>query len=103
MKYLWLDDERPVSKTFNGGNAEIATTYEEAIDIILDINDGKDDICINFDHDLAAEKTGYDLAKWLVEHKITGYFDVHSMNPIGRFNIIQLLEHYGWKRIYFIS
>ena len=55
MKYLWLDDERPVSKTFNGGNAEIATTYEEAIDIILDINDGKDDICFNFDHDLSTE------------------------------------------------
>lgn len=99
MLYLWLDDERPIPKTFNDGNAELATTCEEAIDIILDANDGE--ICINFDHDLATEKTGYDLAKWLVEHQITGYFDVHTMNPIGRFNIVQLLEHYGWERIYF--
>lgn len=99
MKYLWLDDERPVSKQFNNGCAEIATSYDEAIDIFLDLNDGND-ICISFDHDLGTDKTGYDFAKWLVEHYVTGYFTVHSMNPVGRENIRQLLNHYGWKEIH---
>ena len=101
MKYLWLDDERPVSKYFNNGIAEIARSYDEAIDIFLDINDG-DDIFISFDHDLSTDKTGYDFAKWLVEHRITGFFNIHSMNPAGAFNIHQLLVHYGWieKKLY---
>ena len=37
MKYLWLDDERPVAKYFNGGIAEVARTYEDAIDIFLEL------------------------------------------------------------------
>lgn len=100
MKYLWLDDERPVASWFNEGKAEIARTYNDAIDIFLDMNDGTDDICIGFDHDLGEDKTGYDFAKWLVEHQVIGYFSVHSLNFVGRANIVQLLTHYGWKQIY---
>lgn len=100
MKYMWLDDERPVSHNFNGGKAEIACTYEDAIDIFLDLNDGEDEICISFDHDLGTEKSGYDFAKWLVEHQVTGFFHIHSMNPIGAFNIRQLLTHYHWTEIF---
>ena len=100
MKYLWLDDERPVAKYFNHGEAEVATSYNDAIDVFLGINDG-DKICISFDHDLGDGKTGYDFAKWLVEHKITGYFHTHTMNSVGAFNIRHLLEHYGWTEVFY--
>lgn len=63
---------------------------------------------ISFDHDLAdthydpnhvgehMEKTGYDCAKWLVEYCLDNNikcpeFDCHSMNPVGKINILNLL------------
>lgn len=101
MKYLWLDDVRPVPSYFNKSNAEVARTVDDAIDIFLDINDGSDDICISFDHDLGSNLSGYDFAKWLVEHNVVGFFHIHSMNPVGANNIRQLLAHYGWIEKYF--
>ena len=55
-------------------------------------------IYIEFDHDLGEKETGYDVAKFIVENKlpILG-FGVHSMNPVGASNIIQLLTHYGYE------
>lgn len=102
MKLIWLDDERnPYNDLKDSMEVVIVRTYEEAIDTFLDLNDGKDDICISFDHDLGTKKTGYDFAKWLVEHRITGFFHLHTMNPVGRENIRQLLKHYGWIQIFF--
>ncbi len=67
---------------------------------------------VSFDHDLAdehyhknpndssfKEKTGYDCAKWLIEYCIDKSlkfpnYQVHSMNPIGKDNIISLIENY---------
>ncbi|OCA70055.1 cyclic-phosphate processing receiver domain-containing protein [Chryseobacterium arthrosphaerae] len=66
---------------------------------------------ISFDHDLAdehylkpdaqefVEKTGYDCAKWLTEYCMENYLDLpefhcHSMNPVGKKNIISLLENF---------
>ncbi|WP_172283752.1 cyclic-phosphate processing receiver domain-containing protein [Chryseobacterium sp. LAM-KRS1] len=63
---------------------------------------------ISFDHDLAdgehtgnwdSEKTGYDCAKWLIEYCMDHHLDVpqfysHSMNPVGKKNIINLLENF---------
>lgn len=43
------------------------------------------------------KKTGYDIAKYIVENKIPLYgFVCHSMNPVGRSNIEDLLCHYGY-------
>lgn len=45
------------------------------------------------------EKTGYDCAKYLIEYcidnnlKLPNYL-VHSMNPIGKYNIISILENF---------
>ncbi|MDP9961886.1 cyclic-phosphate processing receiver domain-containing protein [Chryseobacterium lathyri] len=64
---------------------------------------------ISFDHDLAdihylkpdsdeyAEKTGYECAKWLIEYCMDHYLDLpkfycHSMNPVGKENILSLLK-----------
>lgn len=60
---------------------------------------------ISFDHDLgtADDLTGYDIAKWIVNRDIdmNGAFIphdfdyvVHSANPVGRDNIVGLLNNY---------
>jgi len=73
---------------------------------------------VSFDHDIASshygdglhgddipydsytEKTGYDCAKWLVDYcmkkgvKHPPYV-VHSMNPVGKRNIISYVESYN--------
>ncbi len=58
---------------------------------------------ISFDHDLGnGERTGYDIAKYLVEldmnsqHKFPEdfLFYAHSMNPVGRLNIMRYLTRY---------
>lgn len=66
---------------------------------------------VSFDHDLAdqhylkpdsldyTEKTGYDCAKWLVEYCLENHADLpefycHSMNPVGKENILSLLENF---------
>jgi len=79
---------------------------------------------ISFDHDLAdehyspemhngknqynklydsfKEKTGYDCAKWLCEYCADNelplpMYVVHSMNPIGKENILSVLDNYNNK------
>lgn len=77
---------------------------------------------ISFDHDLAdshykiyqnsekieynsmEEKTGYHCAKWLVDFCIDNslllpYYFCHSMNPVGRENILSLLFNYSKHEI----
>ena len=81
--FLFIDDERK---------------NNSAIDKINLFTDKKAMIYISFDHDLGLSKTGYDVAKYIVENqiKIEG-FQCHSMNPVGRRNIEDLLIHYGYK------
>ena len=57
----------------------------------------KDPLVIPYDK--YKEKTGYECAKWLVAYCIErGYtfpeYFVHTMNPIGKENIIQYIESY---------
>jgi len=57
---------------------------------------------ISFDHDLDEEyvnKTGFDCAKWLIEYCMKTSqplpdFQVHSMNPVGKLNIQNVLNSY---------
>jgi hypothetical protein len=71
---------------------------------------------VSFDHDLAdehytggagynqyKEKTGYECAKWLVEYCMEyelplPEYQVHSLNPIGKENIIGYLENFKINR-----
>jgi hypothetical protein len=61
---------------------------------------------ISFDHDLGENtKTGYDCAKWICEYCWTNglpipNWNVHSANPVGRDNIIQLMENFEKKLNY---
>lgn len=56
---------------------------------------------MSFDSDLGETKSGYDIAKYLVENQIKiGAFRIHSMNVVGKKNISELLTHYGYIEIY---
>ena len=92
---IWLDDVRPAPEGYLH-----AWNYESAIYLIEHLSCLENDIeLISFDHDLGENKSGYDVAKYIVENniQINGY-KVHSANPVGRFNIEQLLNHYGYKK-----
>lgn len=98
---IWIDDERSVPENLDKRflNIQVCKSYMQAI-IALDClcNDGWE-VYISFDHDLGGRYTGYDIAKYIVSH---GYdvagFRCHSMNPVGKRNIEQLLEHYGYEK-----
>lgn len=97
-KYLFIDDIRePEYEFYNTMEIWVARNYKEATEwlshIVFDL--------VSFDHDLGEEKTGYDIAKFIVENDIAilDGFKVHSANPVGRFNIEQLLTHYGYNFI----
>lgn len=98
--FLWVDDIREIPETKYSYDIVLwAKTSQRAIKILYDFH--KDFyITIDFDHDLGgwSDGTGYDIAKYIVENQIQLHsFSVHSANPVGAFNIIQLLEHYGYR------
>lgn len=113
MKKLYLDDIR-IPKTEGW---DIVRTYENFVEWI-EKNGLPEEV--SFDHDLAEisydpttqaesfkyyEKTGYDAAKWLCEYcwgnglPIPNW-NVHSANPVGRDNIIQILKSFEKKLNY---
>lgn len=96
MKYLFIDDIREPDY-FIGINTYVARSYGEAIAMLKTV---QFDI-VSFDHDLGERKTGYDIAKYIVKNniKLAQGFKIHSANPVGRFNIKQLLTHYGYNEI----
>lgn len=92
---------------------DIVRSYDEFVKYITQ---NKMPFFISFDHDLGrehytfayekeipydtfTEKTGYDCAKWLVDYcmdnniKCPNFFS-HSMNPVGRKNIHNLLSSF---------
>lgn len=91
---LFLDDERyPVNDSM-----VIARSFDEAVELVM--RNGMP-VFISFDHDLGPDmKTGFDFVKWMVEAIQDGRIDlpdyfgysVHSQNPIGKKNIIGLLD-----------
>lgn len=102
---LWLDDVRPAPDGWMW-----AKTVAEAQDIL---KMG----CINtcsLDHDLGAdpadginakgdspEGSGLDLARWMIENKLVPrWVVVHSWNPAGAKNIVDVLHDAGYRCIY---
>lgn len=120
MYKLFLDDERNLREIYPlADNDEwiIVRTYDEFTQTIA--QNGLP-VEISFDHDLSAEhypnretegqpidyslhieKSGYDCAKWLVDHCLKKGIDVlptchiHSANPIGKENIERFLGRWG--------
>lgn len=120
MYNLFLDDNRiPTHVTWVNlptcQHYSVVRNYNEFVDLI---NTRGIPRFVSYDHDLAdshyghglrgdqipydsyKEKTGYDCAKWLVnECMIKGVkhppYIVHSMNPVGKQNIISYVESYN--------
>ena len=100
MMKIFLDDIRiPLDETW-----VILTNYQTFIDRVGEINFNDIEI-ISLDHDLGdinnieGEKTGYDIAKWLVDQSIIRkqklpLIKVHSANPVGSKNIIDYINNY---------
>ncbi len=98
---MYLDDLRTPTEEFDF----IVRNYEEAVSIIK--KHGIPNF-ISFDHDLGEDedtnllKSGYDLAKWIVDSDLNNTYKlpsdfkykVHSQNPVGKKNILGLLEGY---------
>lgn len=123
--WLFLDDIRDIARVYPTLAYKPWVTVRSAADFkSVILSRGMPQI-ISFDHDLSDEhyaapvsdwenpniiadnrtETGYDAAKWLTQyfnntvkkhgHKIPQTF-VHSMNPVGKLNIINHLN--GWYR-----
>ena len=112
---IFLDDCRSSSYLKDVRSWEVVRNYREFIKLITEKGIPE---FISFDHDLSLEhysvsenenrelpygdykeKTGYHCSQWLIdyclEHNIPlPNYQVHSMNPVGRDNIIQLLERF---------
>lgn len=117
---LFLDDVRiPTHVTWadvpQNQHYSLARNYQEFVDLIT-LRGLPKFVC--YDHDLAdghyghglqgdeipydsyKEKTGYDCAKWLVDYCLKKGvkhppYVVHSMNPVGKQNIISYVESYN--------
>ena len=91
MINIFLDDLRDYPNDF-----VVARNYRDCIDLL---NNNRVKI-MTFDHDLGEEKTGYDVAKYIVEMGIENsdfwpqLIYIHTSNPVGRNNIYQLLDRY---------
>ena len=100
---LWVDDER--KNPFEGialceGVSTFHTrSYQDTIDYLEHCRDVHCEVYIDLDHDLGEEKTGYDICKFIVStnYPLIG-FHLHTMNPVGRQNMEQLLTHYGYAQ-----
>ena len=99
--WFFLDDERyPIYKEDCDDQIVIVRSYQTMIEWINFCAKKGRPFYIDFDHDLGQSKTGYDVAKYILEHHFPLYgFKIHSMNPVGAQNIRQLLSHYGYKEI----
>jgi hypothetical protein len=100
-KILFLDDckQRYHSFLFNNNKENViidwAKNADEAIELI-----GKNNYDYAFlDHDLGEKLTGYDFVLYLVKNKIkiNGFVVCHSMNSVGRKNMISTLDRYGYR------
>ena len=99
--FIYLDDERNIPDNYKryfknwGINFIILRTYQSVIDYLTKYRPIDAKIYLSFDHDLGLNKTGYDVAKFIVENQISiNGFAVHSMNPVGAKNIIELIDNF---------
>ncbi len=90
MIRIFLDDCRPCPDGYI-----LAKNYIEMIKL-LEENKGQIE-GISLDHDLGEDKSGYDVCKWMVENDNypEKFITIHSSNPIGVKNMMQLLDRYA--------
>ena len=89
---IWLDDVREAPEGYIHVHS-----VNEAKKLIEQLEQTNSIELLDLDHDLGTKKTGYDFCKWLINKGFVGKFHCHTANPVGRTNMKQLLNHYGWK------
>jgi hypothetical protein len=88
---LYVDDTRDAPHGWT-----LARSYRDAVRML---RSGEVD-AISLDHDLGGKKSGNDIAWLMVSENIwPKEIRCHSMNPVGKYNIISLLEHYAPKGV----
>jgi len=112
-----MDDVRKYTKLPNIPNEQwtVVRSYSDFVEVVNKLGLP---MFVSFDHDLGlshyghglngddipydsyTEKTGYDAAKWLVDYCMKNgvkhpLYVVHSMNPVGKQNIISYVESYN--------
>lgn len=89
---LYVDDLRnPTNILKQNYNIVICRNYKETIYEL----DKRRFRIIDLDHDLGEEKTGYDVCKYIIENEIPlNKVYIHTSNPVGRNNMVQLLQRY---------
>lgn len=85
--FLYLDDIRePIHNNFY-----VVRNYQDCVDFLKNNTVS----FLSLDHDLGEDKSGYDIAKFLVQEGIeVEKINIHSANPVGRDNIVQLIGRY---------
>ena len=94
---IWLDDERPAPDGYYPCHS-----VNKAKELIIKCEqDGSKIAVIDCDHDLGdySEDGGYGikLLEWLAERGTFYPIELHTMNPVGRENMQQILDRY-WNR-----
>lgn len=97
--FLWVDDIRPVdlNRIPKGYSPILATSYKNAVRLLELCKAEGAKVIIDLDHDLGSNKSGYDIAKYLVENdypRLNFKYRIHSANPVGVENIRQLMRRY---------
>ena len=97
--YIYVDDLRDAPRVPEEVSLIICRSYKQAVNAIDFFIQRKVEIILDLDHDLGGCKSGYDVAKYFIS---TGYenmkFKVHSMNIVGRKNITEILQRYGYQK-----
>jgi len=103
MRILFLDDSMArweiFKKNSSGHTVKWASFYNEAVRLV---NDEDSFDLIYLDHDLADADfdapTGYTFAKYMIDNNIKAkYVICHSMNPVGRRNMFNILKNSGYE------
>lgn len=98
---LWIDDQLDPPKIDRITQEELTwVTVRTAADAIAVIKTGDVEF-IDFDHDLAGEKTGYDVAKFIERMAYKGklkpiHYQIHSGNIAGASNIDKAMKS-AWR------
>jgi hypothetical protein len=93
---LWLDDLRQVPMDTSDEHYEWVKDFYEFQMWILE--NGVPDV-LDLDHDLGGQYSGYDCLKFCIGIVVGNHLDipelrVHSMNPVGRDNMVKYYENF---------
>lgn len=96
-KIYWVDDCRDPKEYLGDGDIVWIKNYEAFVQEITEF--GLPDI-VWFDHDLGEKKSGKDCADFLVNYCLDKglalpEYHSQSQNPVGKENILKLLESYN--------